>query len=225
MSKFALVGASLFNLSAYQAHDYEVTIAVDGGFGHLVDANIVPDAAIGDFDSLGYVPDACHVIEYPSHKDASDMELALDEAIRRGADAIDIYGGLGGRFDHSLANCALARYCASQGIAATLIGADVAVLVLDGKHFPSVTFDRFDATVCNEMLDAPYISVFSYGGCAHGVSERGLKYTLDSADLPDDCSRGLSNEFIGDAVLISVASGCLYVTIPCAALSYMHRSK
>ncbi len=49
-------------------------------------------SAIGDFDSLGYVPEGVEVLVFPPEKDASDMELALGEAVARGADAVEVYG-------------------------------------------------------------------------------------------------------------------------------------
>ena len=70
---------------------------------------------------------------------------------------------------------------------------------------------------------AIFVSVFAFCGPARGVSEQGLKYTLDNADLPDTTSWGLSNEFTGADAAISVADGVLAVTFPLEAWPALER--
>ena len=81
MTICALVGASEFNAEHFQMMDaeeaFDYVIAVDGGFAHLEAIGRMPDMAMGDFDSLGYVPSIPQVSRFSSNKDASDMELAL----------------------------------------------------------------------------------------------------------------------------------------------------
>ena len=60
-------------------------------------------------------------------------------------------------------------------------------------------------------------SVFSYGGDAHGVSEDGGKYGLKDASLHFDEPMGVSNEFMGEPVNISVEQGTLVVLFNCSA--------
>lgn len=87
MTTYALVGASEFNSEQFSARNgagaFDAVIAVDGGFTSLADVGCAPDLAIGDFDSLGYVPEGVEVLVFPPEKDASDMELALGEAVAR----------------------------------------------------------------------------------------------------------------------------------------------
>ena len=84
------------------------------------------DVAIGDFDSLGYVPQARIVSRHPVKKDKSDLELALDRVASYGFDEVVIYGALGGRLDHTLSNLQLAAKFAERGIEVTFIGLDEA---------------------------------------------------------------------------------------------------
>ena len=111
LSTVALVGASDFNAAHFAAHwkegAFDAVIAVDGGFASLAAVDCAPDLAMGDFDSLGYVPEGMSVKAFSPEKDASDMELALEEALARGADAVEVYGALGGRLDHTVANLQL----------------------------------------------------------------------------------------------------------------------
>ncbi len=105
---------------------------MDGGFTSLADVGCAPDLAIGDFDSLGYVPEGVEVLVFPPEKDASDMELALGEAVARGADAVEVYGALGGRLDHTLANLQLLASFAEHGLTVTAMGERESVAFLVG---------------------------------------------------------------------------------------------
>ena len=84
MTTCALVGATYFNeqdfMARYNEGFFDFIIAVDGGFAPLDRLGVAPDMAIGDFDSLGYIPRAKRVSRHPVNKDASDMELALQRA-------------------------------------------------------------------------------------------------------------------------------------------------
>ena len=215
----ALVGASDFNARHFAAHRFDLVVAVDGGFAHLQDAGVVPDAVVGDFDSLGYVPDAPDVRRFPPEKDESDMELACRVATEAGCDEIVLYGCLGRRVDHTFANVQLMLGLARAGVRTSAIGDSYALVVIHGAPGkPGVL--AFDPIVLESLRAKPYeryLSVFALGGVASGVCEQGLKYGLEDATLPDDVSLGLSNEFTGEAVRISVGQGSLLVSFPLAA--------
>ncbi|WP_302964630.1 thiamine diphosphokinase [uncultured Adlercreutzia sp.] len=208
MTTFALVGASDFNVAHFadraSAHAFDAVIAVDGGFASLEAAGCVPDLALGDFDSLGYVPEGVPVKAFPAEKDASDMELALEEALARGADAVEVYGALGGRLDHTLANLLLLASFAERGLTVTAVGERERVTFLVGPGELTVAGDEAGAIV----------SVFSLSDVATGVCEEGLKYGLDHVALTNRTSWGLSNELAGTAARISVESGTLAVFLP-----------
>ena len=74
MTTCALVGATYFNekdfIARYNEGFFDFIIAVDGGFVPLDRLGVAPDMAIGDFDSLGYVPRAKRVSRHPVNKDA-----------------------------------------------------------------------------------------------------------------------------------------------------------
>ena len=46
----------------------------------------------------------------PSHKNETDTEVAIEAALQLGYDDIILYGGLGGRLDHEMANLHLMIY-------------------------------------------------------------------------------------------------------------------
>lgn len=207
MTTYALVGASEFNSEQFSARNgagaFDAVIAVDGGFASLAAVGCAPDLAIGDFDSLGYVPEGVEVLAFPPEKDASDMELALGEAVARGADAVEVYGALGGRFDHTLANLQLLASFAERGLAVSAVGEHESVVFLVGP-----------GELRLPALPSGIVSVFSLTDVSTGVVEEGLKYGLDGVALTNRTSWGLSNELVGTPARIALESGTLAVFLP-----------
>ena len=208
MTTCALVGATYFNEAdfkrRYDAGEFDCVIAVDGGFAPLEALGIAPDMAVGDFDSLGYVPRAKRVSRYPEHKDQSDMELAMEKAVNFRYDSLFVYGGIGGRLDHTLANLQLFASFSERGVYVTAIADAFAIRLITGP----------DAFTLPEGLECGTVSVFAANDRAEGVIERGLEYSLDDEPLTNRTSRGLSNELIGQEASIAVESGTLYVFYP-----------
>ncbi len=218
----ALVGASTFEAEHFRSQAFDRLVAVDGGYAQLLALGAKPDLVVGDFDSLGYVPDAEGIIRYPAEKDASDMALACDIAVEEGCDELVLYGALGRRFDHSLANLALMQRQARAGRSVCAIGEGCAAAMLSASVGQRAEL-RFQSIPLHLLEKEPYrncISVFAWGGTAQGVWETGLKYSLEGAMLEDDVSLGLSNEFTGKAASIGVAQGSLLVVFPLAAWGF-----
>jgi thiamine pyrophosphokinase len=181
-------------------------IAADGGLAYLDRHGVSPDIIVGDFDSLpGFAPDgfpAAGVVSLPREKDDTDMAAALKEGGRRGFRVFHIYGGTGGRLDHTLANIQCIAELAGRGGRGYLYGEDIVVTAIrDGT------------------LDLPagirgIVSVFCHSDSAYGVCERGLKYSLTDAALRSTYPLGVSNELTGEPARISVRSGTLIVIYP-----------
>lgn len=209
MRTCALVGASEFNADHFREMDaqgaFDLVIAVDGGLAHLEGIGRAPDMALGDFDSLGYVPRNMRVARFSPEKDQSDMELALQRAKSMRCTDVYVYGGLGGRLDHTIANLQLLALFSERGLVVTAIDRDVAVTFLTGPD-----------TLELPAAEAGTVSVFSMSDASRGVFERGLKWELDDYVLSNRTSCGLSNEFTGEAVMIGVESGTLVVFVPLA---------
>ena len=209
MTTCALVGAVEFNAADFQARqaagEFDFVIAVDAGFAHLEAIGVAPDMAVGDFDSLGYVPKARRVSRHPVKKDKSDMELAMEKAVAWDHDELVIYGALGARLDHTLANLQLFARFSERDVYVTAIGDTYAVRLLTGP----------------DVIELPVtqgtVSVFSANDTARGVIERGMAYSLDDEPLSNRTSRGLSNELTGEEATVAVEQGTLYVFYPLLA--------
>ena len=170
-------------------------LAADGGLAFLAGHGVTPHLIVGDMDSYGGpLPEGVEFIRHPVMKDATDMELSVEEALARGAGRILIYGGLGGRLDHSLANIQLLVRLSRRGVEGYLVGRRetvAAVTRATAKFSPD-----FSGTV----------SVFAYGGGAV-ITERGLLYRLDRRDVADDEPLGVSNEFTGAPAGVEIHEG------------------
>ena len=194
-------GAALKRL--YQTGDWQSVIAVDGGYETLVSAGIHPSLALGDFDSLGYEPKDVDVQAFSPIKDQSDMELALDYVQATGLDEVYIFGALGGRLDHTLANLALFAAASEYGLRVVAAGETQALAMLTGP-----------ATFHLPAAPRGVVSVFALNDVVTGLTEEGLFYPLNDATLTHRTSLGLSNELVGQAVAITVATGTIAIFYP-----------
>lgn len=208
MGTCALVGAVDFNgedfAARYAAGDFDFVIAVDAGFSHLEKIGVAPDMAVGDFDSLGYVPQCRRVSRHPVKKDKSDMELAMEKALEWSHDNLVVYGALSGRLDHTVANLQLFARYSERGATVLGIGDAFAVRFVTGP----------DAFALPAGLNEGTVSVFSANDVSTGVIESGMEYSINDEPLTNRTTRGLSNELVGKGAVVAVEKGTLMVFYP-----------
>ena len=173
-------------------------LAADGGLRHLEQVSLAPNGIIGDFDSLGYIPECAEV--FPVEKDDTDSMLAVRKGLELGFDRFVLYGSLDGpRLDHTVANFQTLQFLADRGAEGWLVGNTyLATVVKNGTLW----------------LDAGaegIFSVFCLGADAQGVTIQGAKYTLMNGTLSTGFPLGVSNHFIGEPVQITVTNGSLLV--------------
>lgn len=183
----------------------QLVIAADGGAVHVEAAGGVCDVIVGDQDS---VPAAtldraraagADILDFPTAKDATDGELALREALSRGARSITIVGALGGpRVDHLLANVALLAHPSLRGVGAVIEDAGYRIWLVRG----SSSWDG---------ASGDCVTLLALGGDAHGVTTEGLRYALRDGTLAHGSSLGVSNEMTGADGEVSVAHGSVLV--------------
>ena len=207
MRTCCLVAACDFNADDFavrwRSGAFDFVVAVDAGLERVRAAGCYPDLTVGDFDSLGYVPEGGQVQVHPVRKDKSDMELALDLAFDRGYEAVWVYGALGGRLDHTIGNLQTCAGFAERGMQVTIVGLDSAVRILVGPA-------TFDIPFC----ETGTVSVFSAVDESVGVTECGMEYPLEDARLSNRTTLGLSNELTGRPASVSARKGTLYVFYP-----------
>ncbi|MDQ7008635.1 MAG: thiamine diphosphokinase [Acidobacteriota bacterium] len=187
----------------------DLVIAADGGAAHCLGWGLSPRVVIGDNDSLATEAAArlerrgTRFLRYPPEKDATDLELALDEALDRGAESIDLFGVLGGRWDHTLANL---------------------LLPARPKYAPA----RIRAWADDQWLHWLHpgrelrvhgrpglrVSLLPLGGDAREVVTRGLRFPLAGETLDHARSRGVSNAMTGRQATVRLGGGVLVVIGP-----------
>lgn len=176
----------------------DYVIAADGGLVHTQSLGLTPHAVLGDFDSLGYVPQGANV--FPVEKDDTDTMLAVRRGLEEGCRRFWLYGSLDGpRLDHTVANFQVLKFLADRGCWGCLVGQDTLATVIQNG---SLTFPAG----CRGT-----ISVFCIGPDAQGVTERGLFYPLEDAVLTSGFPLGTSNHFTDNPAEISVRQGSLLV--------------
>ncbi len=182
-------------------------IAADGGLDRALALGVEVDVVIGDLDSvsadaLAAAGDAgTRIVRHPVAKDATDLELALDEAVLLGARRILVVASADGRLDHLLASLLLLgseRYAELEVDA--LVG-DALVHVVHGQ--------RTLTGAAGEI-----VTLLAPAGPATGVTTTGLEYPLAGETLEPGSTRGVSNVFTGAQAGVSVVSGVLFAVRP-----------
>ena len=152
------------------------------------------------------------VISFPPEKDYTDMMHAAKKAVESGYDTIHIYGGTGGRPDHTYANIQLLSWLAEQGLRAFLFDKNHTMTVITDSRlnlFSSEKPNRQNGFITSSVYG--YISVFSLSDVSEGVTIRGLKYQADNITLNRFHALGTSNEFTDSDCSIEVENGSLLI--------------
>ena len=186
--------------------DCDYVLACDGGLRHCHKLGTVPDYIVGDLDSapkdiLDKYQDV-PVLHFPVEKDQTDLELAMafacDKLKDEGADSLVILGGLGGRFDHQLANAHVLAQALEYGVNAELCD--------------EYTKVRLIKSCCKiHKKDGILVTLVPLTTTVNGIVTEGLQYPLKDESLSIGFARGVSNQIVGEWAGISVKSGLLFV--------------
>jgi thiamine pyrophosphokinase len=186
--------------AAIRADDF--IIAADGGLYHCQNLALIPDILIGDLDSVEPADldrleaAGVEMLSYPTHKDFTDLELALQLAKERGAAEILVFGALGARWDQTLANLLLPAASNLAGSHIVLIDGSQEIQLLSSGETLELHGKRGDT-----------LSLIPVGGDAQGVTTRNLEYPLIQETLFLGASRGISNVFLHDRATVHIEKG------------------
>ncbi|MGP6138734.1 MULTISPECIES: thiamine diphosphokinase [unclassified Jeotgalibaca] len=184
-----------------------IIIGVDGGTIHLVNEGIIPDIAIGDFDSISQpelekleaiIPT---VVKLPSEKDLTDTEAAL-EYIKENLSVavIEMYGLFGGRVDHMISNLWLAYHPSYQ---------DIIEKIIMKAEKNTVAFFKPGNYVIKKENDKKYLSFISMTPVSNLILQN-VKYNLDGKNYEAPIAL-VSNEFVGEEMQFSFTNGLIAV--------------
>jgi thiamine pyrophosphokinase len=178
-------------------------LAADGGTRHILALGRTPSIIIGDLDSATFdlrplTESGTQIIQHPRDKDETDLELALDYAVKNDYREIVIVAALGDRLDQTLANIAL---LADPRLSAFDVRLD------DGVE--SASFCRARSEVEGRRGDV--VSLIPWGGEVRGVRTEGLRWPLSDETLHPHKTRGISNEMTGELTRVEIGSGLLLI--------------
>jgi thiamine pyrophosphokinase len=183
----------------------DLVIAADSGYQIALSLGYDVDTLIGDMDSVGpldNIPATTSIVRFPADKDATDLELAFELAVRGEPQRIVLVGAEGGRFDHELS--AVAMICSDRW-----------------RDVPDIDWVRSDS-ISHVIRDTRRVqgdpgdlfSLIPVGGDATGVTTKGLQWELNGDTLHAGSSRGVSNILVQTEILIRVTGGVLLGVFP-----------
>ncbi len=187
-------------------HDWDLIICADSGLEHALRLGIEPHYVIGDYDSAS--PDSLaiakekgiKILKFPVDKDKTDTQLAVEKAVKEGATYIEILGGIGSRFDHSLANAQLLQYLSKYNIDGH---------ITDGSQYIYLLKDKLTLTPDPNMQ----FSILPLTLTVEGLNIKKAKYELNNYTIKMGDTRTLSNEFTTTHCHISIKKGLAIVIV------------
>lgn len=175
---------------------YDFVVAVDGGLLHCDRMGIVPDLIIGDLDStpkkLLEKYSRIRLLQFPTDKDLTDLEIALQEVSRPDVEKFTIFGGMGGRTDHYLYHLHLLSRMPGK-------------LFLESEKELQFVIQNEVNMACRPGQTVSLIPLF---GQAQNVTTEGLKWQLKEASL-DSKFMSLSNICLNHQMKVRIGSGFL----------------
>lgn len=184
--------------------NFQHVLCTDGAAAKARELGIVPDAIIGDMDSI-HAGDLLFMeqrrvklYQHPSEKDFTDTFLALELAEKNQWNHVTLWGGTGGRLDHTLANLFGAITFVRKGMRLVFDGPDLTIYMI--RDHLAIDGDTGDT-----------VSLFPMGEKVTGVNLIGFKYPLKNAILEPGLPIGISNVLLEKEGRISIDSGILAV--------------
>lgn len=180
-------------------------ICADGGIRHLFKANILPDLVIGDLDSISederleISKRNIKVLKYPTKKDKTDTELAIDYAIENNAKEILFLGATGTRLDHTIANIMILY---------RLLGLGIKGCIIDSHNEVYITDNKLEL----QQKEGTYVSIIPLINDAIGVTLKGFEYETENKDFKMSSTLGISNRIVNEKGYINIKKGpCLVI--------------
>jgi len=205
---FVIAGGSIGNRDFLRSQISQFApdelVCADGGARHVVTLGLTPQVIIGDMDSLPpAILQHCEakgsrIIRHPQAKKETDTQLALEYACRSHPEEVRIYGGMGGRIDHALANISLLLPAARSGVATKLVD--------EWCEIYAIT-----RTTSLEGIIGQTVSLFPLSERVQGIDLTGFEYPLSGGTMEIGAPYGISNRLQADRAVIAIGSGCLLI--------------
>jgi len=200
MSKTVIVADGTFpvhSIPLSYLEQADVIVCCDGSTENTVNAGFMPDAVVGDMDSLSTelairFADRIHP---DNNQETNDLTKAVRWCSQKGYNDIVIVGATGKREDHTVGNISLlAEYCRFVNVS----------MVTD-----SGTFLPFSSSCKIKSYPGQQVSVFSINPETE-ITSKGLRYPLIRKKLRNWWEATL-NEATGDTVELKFEGGGVLV--------------
>ena len=200
-------------LAAVLTDGSPLVVAADSGLDHALALGLHVDVVVGDLDSASAHAlraaelAGARIVRHPIAKDATDLELALDEAAALGARRVLVVASSEGRLDHLLASLLLLGSERYVGLELDAVVGEALLHVVRGER-----------TLLGSVGEL--LTLLPLGGRAEGVTTVGLEYPLAGDTLEPGSTRGVSNVFTAAEARVALADGVLLAIRPDGAASH-----
>ncbi|MBP5445166.1 MAG: thiamine diphosphokinase [Acholeplasmatales bacterium] len=205
MNRCIIIGAGEFSEKQIIKTDEDFLIVCDGGYNNYLKLDncdkLSIDLLIGDFDSFDIEKidnkNIKKIVKLNPIKDDTDVVDAVKYGLEMGYNEFCLYGCLGGRLEHSIANIQILAYIKDNNANGYIIDESKRIIILKDEEI--------------SLTGNGYISIFALSGKVSGVTLKNLKYELNNATLSNSFPLGIDNEFIDKPAFIKVKKGKLLV--------------
>lgn len=189
-------------------------LAVDGGLLACRDAGVVPGILVGDLDSvspsdIGSLPESVEIVRFPSDKDVSDLDLALEYVLSAGGGRVVVTRASGGRLDHQLA--VIGSVLRHPPIECSLVESALVGEVVRADVSSSVVIHGEDAEFSIVCVEPAVVTV------------EGARWPLSSVRIEPLSSLTLSNRVSGGSARVTVHEGAVLLLCPMASGARIRR--
>ena len=171
-------------------------VCADSGYDSAVKFGIRPDMLIGDMDSVKSDYKHEKTVVYPTHKDCTDSEIVIQYVKKHGYDEVLLFGMIGTRMDHTLANLGLLKYFCNEN--AKIIDAHNEIFLSDGE-------------IILHGKKSDTVSIIPFEGDLIGVTTENLEYPLYNHNILSGTSLGISNVMTDEICKINIKEGKAFI--------------
>lgn len=185
---------------------YAMIIAADHGLVVADRLNIGLDFILGDFDSTPkeilekYQEISVPIETFPTEKDKTDTQLAIEFALMHKATAIDIIGATGSRLDHVFANIQILMLPMQLKVDACIIDSHNKIYLRNDSFF-----------IKKDEQYGDFVSLLPFGEKVSGLTLKGFKYPLNNISYASGYSLGISNQIEDEEARVELSEGILVV--------------
>jgi thiamine pyrophosphokinase len=189
-----------YNILNEVIKDKNFILCADGGIAHSINMNIVPNAVIGDLDSINQMgrdfikEHNIPIIKFPVEKDETDTELAILYLIENNIKNITLIGATGSRLDHTIGNIYLLKRIKQLGAVGKIV---------DDNNSIYLVHDYIKL----KGKKGYYLSIIPITQDGLVVTLKGFYYPLNEDFIGFGTTLGISNRIIHEYGEIKIIKG------------------